>query len=163
MNPFSLLLIAALTIGNLAAFARTPFHLHNRSEASLGLDQHFYLFDEAIYRTKVQPAVHAFKRKNDPKLLIALIKECLQKFDSGVKMPHLLLVTKSDFEDALGKLEHGQRDALDDIETSIIMVLCMPSDKGVNPELAIGRSPLFMYLYDRSEKMSSLFTAQPAA
>ena len=153
MNQLASLLIAALIIGSSAVSPRKAFHSHNRSVASFSLDQHFYLFNEVIYRTKVQPALRAFKRKNDPKPLIAVVKECIKKFDTGVKMPHLILVTKSDFEDALRKLEQRQRDIGNFIETSIIMVLCMPSDKGVSPELEIGTSPLFMYLLDRSDRM----------
>ena len=147
----------------------------------MGLDYYVHVFNVKSYREKVLPAYQAFFHKDDPAPLLALLKEIIERLDRDMKLPGPALESKAAYQEyveLLNRTAHydpGEDHAVslgvtekrltpkqilvrDNLGSSILFALCVPRDKGVNPEQNMGRSPLIPYLYKRSERIEDLFT-----
>ena len=148
----------------------------------MGLDYYLHLFDMQMYREKVLPAYQAFFENDDANALIALLNEVVHKLDTGTPMPHPDIWTRGAYEEAIGILQgtvfyspkgeptaamkgkkttRGARRIFvkNNLAYILVLALCVPRDKGVDPEQNMGRTRLIPYLYERSEWIEELFTS----
>jgi hypothetical protein len=147
----------------------------------VGLDYYVHLFDLRTYREKALPAYRAFFDQNDSAPLILLLQEIIHGLDVSASLPGPTLSDKEIYEEGIGILdgsvyyapganyetsrsgrkttrENKRIYVRDGLTYKILMALCAPRDRGVNPEQNMTRSPLIPYLYEHSEWIEDRFT-----
>jgi hypothetical protein len=147
----------------------------------VGLDYYVHLFDLRTYREKALPAYRAFFDQNDSAPLILLLQEIIQGLDVSAALPGPTLSDREIYEEGIGILdgsvyyapganyetsrsgrkttrENKRIYVRDGLTYKILMALCAPRDRGVNPEQNMTRSPLIPYLYEHSEWIEDRFT-----
>jgi hypothetical protein len=152
----------------------------NTGVITVGFDYHLHLFKPRTYKERVLPAYRLFLRRNDASQLISLLNEVKDKRDTNINLPGPDLWSRAVYEEAIGILkgtvyystdgdydsepsnrETTPADKLYFVETSVgpdlVLALCVPRDKGVNPEYNIGGSSLISYLYEKSEWIKEVF------
>jgi len=148
----------------------------------VGLSYYVHLFDLRTYREKAWPAYQAFFERDDSTPLILLLQEIICGLDVNTALPGPTLWDKELYEEGIGILDgsvyyapgandetgHGGRKTTrenkrkyvrDGLTHMILMALCVPRDRGVNPEQNMTRSPLIPYLYEHSEWIEDRFTS----
>jgi hypothetical protein len=146
----------------------------------MGLDYYLHLFNRRTYRQKILPAYRAFIEKEDTSSLTLLLKEIISTLEVNEKLPGPSLWSKEIYEGAIGilngtvcynpkgsytnsqskktTLENKQFYVRESLIHDLLMALCVPRNKGVNPEQNMGRSSLIPYLYEKSVWIEELFT-----
>src|SRR5262245_46984430 len=147
----------------------------------VGLSYYIHLFDLRAYREKALPAYQAFFEKDDSAPLILLLREIIRGLDVIATLPGPTLSDREIYEDDIGILdgsvyyapganhetgrsgrkttrENKRMYVRDQLTHIILMALCVPRDRGVNPEQNMTRSPLIPYLYKHSEWIEDRFT-----
>jgi len=148
----------------------------------VGLDYYVHLFDLRTYREKALPAYRAFFDQDDSAPLILLLQEIIRGLDVSASLPGPTLSDKEIYEEGIGILDGNVYYAPGaDYETSrsgrkttrgnkrmyvrdqlihrILMALCVPRDRGVNPKQNMTRSSLIPYLHEHSEWIEDRFTS----
>lgn len=148
----------------------------------MGLDYYVHLFDLRTYREKALPAYQAFFEQDDSAPLILLLQEIIKGLDVSAAFPDPTLADKEIYEEGIGILdgsvyyapganyetgrggrkttrENKRKYVRDQLIRMILMALCVPRDRGVNPEQNMTRSPLIPYLYEHSEWIEDRFTS----
>jgi len=148
----------------------------------VGLDYYVHLFDLRAYREKAAPAYQAFFEQDDSAPLILLLQEIIHGLDVSAALPGQTLWDKEVYEEGIGILDgsvyyapginnetsrSGRKTTRqnkrmyvrDQLIHMILMALCVPRDRGVNPEQNMTRSPLIPYLYEHSEWIKDRFTS----
>lgn len=145
----------------------------------MGLDARLNLFDLKIYRERVLPAYQAVVVKDDPALLITLLKEVVGGLDERGRLHGPTLSSKEEYLSYIDILEgresypaydngdtdyNGaatpeakQRYVLNNIAPEIVQALCVPRHSKVNTEQDIGND-LASYLSDRSGWIRDVLT-----
>jgi hypothetical protein len=146
-----------------------------------GVNVDIYLFNIRSYREKVLPAYKQFFRKNDPELLITLLRECIEELNSNPQLSKQLLWDKESIEEDIGILmgtvyyspdggyssNQGEKKeshkvrrdyAREVLSSNILQILCVSRDKRMNPQQDMTNTPLITYLYEKSEWIKDLFT-----
>lgn len=146
----------------------------------MGLDYYLHLFNRRTYQQKILPACQAFFEQEDTNPLIVLLNEAISTLEVNETLPGPSLWSKEIYEEAIGilngtvyynpkggyansqgkktTLENKQIYVRDSLIHDLLMALCVPRDKGVNPEQNMGRSSLIPYLYEKSVWIEELFT-----
>ena len=147
----------------------------------MGLDYYVHLFDLRTYREKTLPAYRAFFDQNDSAPLILLLQEIIHGLDVNAALPGPTLSDREIYEEGIGILdgsvyyapganyetsrsgrkttrENKRMYVRDGLTHKILMALCVPRDRGVNPEQNMTRSQLIPYLYEHSEWIEDRFT-----
>ena len=147
----------------------------------MGLEYYVYLFNLKVYAEDLLPAYRMFFDSDDAKPLVALLKRVIHKLDIDTKLPGPMLQSKESYENDIGilngtvhfnpgedylfeigassiRLNPRQVFVRDSLGHNLLFALCVPRDRGVDPEGNMGRSPLIAYLYERSESIQDLFT-----
>jgi hypothetical protein len=147
----------------------------------MGFDYYLHLFNQKVYKDKFLPAYQSLFDKDDAEPLIALLKEILERLDANRKLPGPPLESKESYKEDIGILNGTVNyDAGEDylsspvvtnrrvaakqifvrdvLAANILFALCVPRNKGVDPEQNMGRSPLVSYLYKSSSRIEDLFT-----
>jgi hypothetical protein len=147
----------------------------------VGLDYYVHLFDLRAYHEKALPAYQAFFEQGDSAPLILLLQEIIRGLDVSAALPGPTLSDREEYEEDIGildgsvyyapginyKTSRGGRKTTrknklmyvrDQLIHMVLMALCVPRDRGVNPEQNMGRSPLIPYLYEHSEWIERRFT-----
>jgi hypothetical protein len=150
---------------------------------TMGVDVYIHLFNLKTYKEKVFPAYQAFLKKDEPEALITLLRECIQKLDANPQLSKKLLWDKESCEEDIGILKgtvyysldgglssnQGKRKKTHTIRREyaqellifrLLQILCMPYDKGVNPEQDMSNTLLVDYLSDRSEWIKKLLIGE---
>ncbi|HEX6650311.1 MAG TPA: hypothetical protein VF075_12250, partial [Pyrinomonadaceae bacterium] len=104
--------------------------------------------------------------QKNPELLVQLVQDRIQRIETTPQLSNRLLFNKEEFEeyiliitgDTKTPMQVRQEYARDLLSSSIVEVLCVAYDKGVNPEQDMTNSPLVPYLYSQSEWIADLFT-----
>jgi hypothetical protein len=148
----------------------------------VGLSYYVHLFDLRTYLEKALPAYVAFFEQDDSAPLILLLQEIINGLDVSAPLPGPTLSDRETYEADIGILDGSIYYAPGiDYETSrsgrkttrgnkrlyvrdqlihrILMALCVPRDRGVNPEQNMTRSSLIPYLYEHSEWIEDRFTS----
>ena len=148
----------------------------------MGLDYYLHLFDLRTYREKALPAYQAFFGQDDSAPLILLLEEIIRGLDVNAALPGPTLWNKEGYEEGIGIIDGSVYYALgsnyetrrsgrkttrdnkrmyvrDQLIHTILMALCAPRDRGVNPEQNMTRSPLIPYLYEHSKWTEDRFTS----
>lgn len=148
----------------------------------MGLSYYIHLFDLRAYREKALPAYQAFFEQDDSAPLILLLQEIIHGLDVSAALPGPTLLDRELYEEGIGILDGSVYYAPGiDYETSrsgrkttrgnkrmyvrdqlihmILMALCVPRDRGVNPEQNMTRSSLIPYLYEHSKWIEDRFTS----
>lgn len=148
----------------------------------MGLDYYVHLFDLRAYREKALPAYRAFFEEADSTPLILLLEEIIRGLDVSSTLPGPRLWGKEIYKEDIGILdgsvyyapgidyeasrsgrkttrEHKCMYVRDGLIHMILLALCVPRDRGVNPEQNLTRSPLIPYLYEHSEWIEDRFTS----
>jgi hypothetical protein len=154
-----------------------------RNPKVMGLDYQLHLINLKIYREKILPAYREFWEKDDPKFLIELLKEIIQKLDTNAKLPGPKLWSRASYNEGIGILNGDVYYSLkgeyrsnqnvkkttraakryfvkNSIGPDILLALCVPRDKGVDPVQNLGRSQMISYLFEKSEWINDLFTSK---
>jgi len=152
-----------------------------RSAPPMGSDYHLQLFNKRVYREKVLPAYTACLENEHAKPLIALLNEIILKIHCGYSMQNVKPSDDEIYDEAKGILEgtvyyspgaqadvvsQGRKTTRSDkrlfvrnvLAGQVVQALCVPPDKGVDPEQEIGRTPFTRYLFERSRWIEGLFT-----
>jgi|RhiMethySRZTD1v2_1073278.scaffolds.fasta_scaffold1143524_1 hypothetical protein len=147
----------------------------------MGLSCYVHLFDLRAYREKTLPAYRAFFEQDDSAQLILLLQEIINGLDASAALPGPRLSGRDIYEEGIGILDgsvyyapgvdyetsHSGRKTTrknkrmyvrDQLIYQILMALCVPRNRGVNPEQNMSRSPLIPYLYEHSEWIEDRFT-----
>lgn len=147
----------------------------------MGLDYYVHLFDLRAYREQVLPAHQAFFERDDSAPLIFLLQEIISGLDVSAALPGPTLLDREVYEEDIGildgsiyyapginyettrsgrktKRKNKRMYVRDHLINLVLMALCVPRDRGVNPEQNMGRSPLIPYLYEHSEWIEKIFT-----
>jgi hypothetical protein len=147
----------------------------------MGLDFYIHLFNIKTYREKALPAYKAFFEQDDPAQLILLLQEIIRGLDVSAALPGPELSDREVYEEGIGILdgsvyyapgidyetgrsgrnttrENKRMYVRDQLIHTILMALCVPRDRGVNPEQNMTRSPLITYLYEHSKWIENRFT-----
>jgi hypothetical protein len=137
--------------------------------SGMGMDVSVQLFNLKVYNEKILPAYQALLEKDDPKLLVELLKNLAQEGDSkefyneaiGI-LDGTVHYAPDDYSFNLGIREtpRGAKQIFveDNLSSRLLLAYCVPYDKGVNPKQDMSRSLLVDYLYKKSKWMKSLFT-----
>lgn len=148
----------------------------------MGLSCYVHLFDLRAYREKALPAYQAFFEQDDSAPLIRLLQEIIHRLDFSATLPGPTLSGREIYEDDIGILdgsiyyapgidyetsrsgrkttrENKRMYVRDQLIHTILMALCVPRDRGVNPEQNMTRSSLIPYLYEHSEWIEDRFTS----
>ena len=148
----------------------------------MGLSYYVHLFNLRTYREKAWPAYQAFFERDESAPLILLLQEIIRGFDVNAALPGPTLWDKELYEESIGILDgsvyyapganyetgrSGRKTTRENkriyvrggLTYMILMALCVPCDKGVNPEQNMTRSPLIPYLYEHSEWIEDRFTS----
>jgi len=148
----------------------------------VGLSYYVHLFDLRTYREKAWPAYQAFFERDDSTPLILLLQEIICGLDVNTALPGPTLWDKELYEEGIGILdgsvyyapganyetgcsgrkttrENKRMYVRDGLTYMILMALCVPRDRGVNPEQNMTRSSLIPYLYEHSEWIEDRFTS----
>jgi hypothetical protein len=148
----------------------------------VGLDYYVHLFDLRTYREKALPAYQAFFEQDDSAPLILLLQEIIKGLDVSAALPGPTLSGREIYEEGIGILdgsvyyapvanyetsrsgrkttcENKRMYVRDQLIHMILMALCVPRDRGVNPEQNMTRSPLIPYLYEHSGWIEDRFTS----
>jgi len=148
----------------------------------VGLSYYVHLFNLRTYREKAWPAYQAFFDQDDSAPLILLLQEIIRGLDVSAALPGPTLWDKELYEEGIGILdgsvyyapganyetgrsgrkttrENKRMYVRDGLTYMILMALCVPRDRGVNPEQNMTRSPLIPYLYEHSEWIEGRFTS----
>jgi hypothetical protein len=148
----------------------------------VGLSYYVHLFDLRAYREKALPAYQAFFEQDDSAPLILLLQEIIHGLDVSAALPGPTLSDRELYEEGIGILdgsvyyapgvnyetsrsgrkttrENKRMYVRDGLIRMILMALCVPRDRGVNPEQNMTRSPLIPYLYEHSEWIEDRFTS----
>ena len=146
------------------------------------LSYYVHLFNIRTYREKAFPAYQSFFERDDPAPLILLLQEIIRGLDLSATLPGPKLWDKELYEEGIGILdgsvyyapganyetggsgrktthENKRMYVRDGLTYMILMALCVPRDRGVNPEQNMTRSPLIPYLYEYSEWIEDRFTS----
>jgi hypothetical protein len=146
------------------------------------LSYYVHLFDLRAYREKVFPAYQSFFERDDSAPLILLLQEIIRGLDVSAAMPGPELWDREIYEEGIGILdgsvyyapganpetgrggrkttrENKRMYVRDGLIRMILTALCVPRDRGVNPEQNMTRSPLIPYLYEHSEWIEDRFTS----
>lgn len=152
-----------------------------RKRRVMGTDLYIHLFDTRIYSRHVLPAYAAFLQDRDPAPLVDLLRECICTIKAHPHLSEQLLWDTESCEEDIRIISgaerydpsNSERPHTGDVETSyhnrceyarglmgsnILLVLCVPHDRGVNPEQNMGRASIVPYLYKHSEWIEELFT-----
>lgn len=148
----------------------------------MGLDYYVHLFDLRAYREKALPAYQAFFERDDSSPLILLMQEIIRGIDASAALPGPTLSDREIYEEGIGILDgsvyyapganyettrSGRKTTRENkrmyvrngLIHMILMALCVPRDRGVNPEQNMTRSPLIPYLYEHSKWIEDRFTS----
>jgi hypothetical protein len=146
------------------------------------LSYYIHLFDLKAYNEKALPAYQAFFEQDESEPLIFLLQEIIRRLDISAALPGPTLLDKVLYEEDIGILdgsvyyapgidygtsrsgrittrENKRIYVRDQLIHTILMALCVPRDRGVNPEQNMTRSPLIPYLYEHSEWIQDRFTS----
>lgn len=162
----------------------TPNMVHSRSE-SPSADVVVHLFNVKTYKTKVLPAYRTYSTTNDARPVIALLRECLRVLDANPQVSKRMLLNAESVKDDIGIIEGTVYYTPDQGKTSnqgnskmartvrqeyaryiswiILELLCVPYDKGIDPQQDMTNSALVNYLYDRSRWITDVFTGSGKA
>jgi hypothetical protein len=169
-------------VGSCVGHSYASQRKRNSGVFAVGFDYHLHLFKLKTYRERVLPAYRLFLEHNDASQLTSLLTEVRDERDTNINLPGPDLWSRKVYEEAIGILKGSVYYSTDGdydsdlpnrkttpadkryfVETSVgpdlVLALCVPRDKGVNPEYNIGRSPLVSYLYEKSEWIKELFTS----
>ena len=148
----------------------------------MGLSYYVHLFDLRAYREKALPAYQAFFEQDNSAPLILLLQEIIRGLDVSAALPGPTLLDREMYEEDIGILdgsvyyapgidyrtsrsgrkttrENKRIYVRDGLIRMILMTLCVPRDRGVNPEQNMTRSPLIPYLYEHSKWIEDRFTS----
>ncbi len=156
---------------------RHPPEKHERMSADVTV----HLFDINTYKKRVLPALRTYLTANDPRSVLALLNECNRILEANPKLSKRLFWDSEMIKEGVGILDGTVYYSPDGGKTTnqgrsntarrvkryyagqqlgpmIVEILCVPFNKGVDPEQDMTNSRLVTYLYDRSDWIKDVFT-----
>lgn len=147
--------------------------------ASMGVQVYIYLFDMHEYEDSVLPAYRSFKERSDTRPLLKLLRRAMSYAAASGSRGEASLTEEiyQHYTDVLsGRQYYGseKQERADQtrpttsqdmrlfvdnsVAPAVVTVLCLPSDKGFQPEQSMSGAGLMNYLYSESRWIEDYFT-----
>ena len=176
------LLIAVAVFFVFPAHANSPaVGITPEKHERLSADVSVHLFNINTYKNRVLPALRTYLTSNDPRPLLQLLKQCNRILEANPKLSQRLFWNSEMIKEGIGILDGTVYYSPDEGKTTnrgrsnsarrvrrnyakqqlspmIVEVLCVPFDKGIDPEQDMTNSRLVTYLYDRADWIKDVFT-----